>query len=51
MTMLPDGNAVREKPACLSVFRIAMDGTLQFARKYDVEVGDRTMFWMGMVRL
>jgi 6-phosphogluconolactonase len=46
-----DGNAVHEKPACLSVFRIATDGTLQFARKYDVEVGDRTMFWMGMVRL
>jgi 6-phosphogluconolactonase (cycloisomerase 2 family) len=44
-----DGNAVREQPACLSVFRIGTDGTLQFARKYNVEVGDRTMFWMGMV--
>jgi len=38
-------------PACLSVFRIADDGTLDFVRKYDVDVGDRQMFWMGMVAL
>lgn len=44
-----EGGAIHDRPACLSVFRIAADGTLQFARKYDVEVGDRTMFWMGMV--
>jgi len=25
------------------------DGKLTFARKYDVNVGDKTMFWMGMV--
>ena len=36
-------------PACLSVFRIGDDGKLDFVRKYDVEVGDRQMFWMGMV--
>jgi 6-phosphogluconolactonase len=46
-----DGAAVHDRPACLSVFRIESDGKLQFARKYDVEVGDQTMFWMGMVRL
>jgi 6-phosphogluconolactonase (cycloisomerase 2 family) len=38
-------------PACLSLFRIADNGTLDFVRKYDVEVGDRQMFWMGMVGL
>ena len=38
-------------PACLSVFRIGDDGRLAFVRKYDVEVGDRQMFWMGMVGL
>ncbi|HKS88226.1 MAG TPA: beta-propeller fold lactonase family protein [Stellaceae bacterium] len=38
-------------PACLSLFRIGDDGRLDFVRKYDVEVGDRTMFWMGMVGL
>ena len=31
------------------VFRIADDGTLAFARKYDVEVGTVHQFWSGMV--
>jgi 6-phosphogluconolactonase len=44
-----EGASVREVPATLAVFRIADDGTLAFARKYDVDVGDRQMFWMGMV--
>ncbi len=44
-----DGGAIREAPACLSVFRIGGDGKLDFVRKYDVEVGERQMFWMGMV--
>lgn len=44
-----DGGAIRDVPACLSVFRIGADGRLEFVRKYDVEVGDRQMFWMGMV--
>jgi 6-phosphogluconolactonase len=44
-----DGTAIREVPACLSLFRIGADGKLDFARKYDVDVGDRQMFWMGMV--
>ena len=38
-------------PACLSVFRVGPDGTLDFARKYDVDTGDKIMFWMGMVSL
>ena len=46
-----DGGAVRTVPACLSVFRIGADGKLDFARKYDVDVGTRQMFWMGMVPL
>jgi 6-phosphogluconolactonase len=44
-----DGAAIREVPACLSVFRIGVDGKLDFVRKYDVDVGNRQMFWMGMV--
>jgi 6-phosphogluconolactonase len=41
-----------KKPARsnLAVFRINDGGTLDFARKYDVDVGDRTMFSMGMVQ-
>ena len=27
------------------------DGKLTFARKYDIDVGDKSMFWMGMVPL
>jgi 6-phosphogluconolactonase (cycloisomerase 2 family) len=46
-----DGAAIRTVPASLAVFRIGDDGQLDFVRKYDVDVGDKTMFWMGMVRL
>jgi hypothetical protein len=34
-----------------SVFRMGADGKLVFARTYDVEVGDKSMWWMGMVPL
>jgi hypothetical protein len=45
------GGVIRQVPACLSLFRIGDDGRLDFLRKYDVDVGDRQMFWMGMVAL
>ena len=44
-----DGDALRDVPARLSVFRIGDDGRLSFARAYDIPVGDRTIWWMGMV--
>jgi len=37
--------------ASLAVFRIGEDGKLGFVRKYEIDAGDKTMFWMGMVRL
>jgi 6-phosphogluconolactonase (cycloisomerase 2 family) len=46
-----EGAAIRTVPASLAVFRIDDRGKLDFVRKYDVDVGDKTMFWMGMVRL
>jgi len=47
-----DGNNVRIVPAGLAVFRIRADGTLNFVRKYDVELGPgRSLFWMGLVSL
>jgi 6-phosphogluconolactonase (cycloisomerase 2 family) len=46
-----DGAGIRKIPAYLSVFRIADDGRLRFERSYEVDVGDKTMFWMGMVTL
>jgi len=45
-----EGASIRVVPAGLAVFRISDDGNLDFTRKYDVDVGDKTMFWMGMVR-
>ena len=46
-----EGDTVKAVPAGLSVFRIGDDGKLTFVRKYDIEVGSKTMFWMGMVPL
>src|SRR5258706_255447 len=46
-----DGNAIRTAPAGLSVFRIGDDGKLTYVRKYNIDVADKTMFWMGMVKL
>ena len=46
-----EGAAIRTVPASLSVFRIDGNGKLGIVRKYDVDVGSRTMFWMGMVPL
>jgi len=45
-----DGATIRAIPAGLSVFRIGDDGKLTFVRKYDIDVGSKTMFWMGMVQ-
>jgi 6-phosphogluconolactonase (cycloisomerase 2 family) len=44
-----EADAVRAVPAGLTVFRIGDDGKLSFERVYDIEVGNETMFWMGMV--
>ena len=46
-----DGDGVRTVAAGLSVFRMGADGKLTFARTYDIDVGDTTMWWMGMVPL
>jgi 6-phosphogluconolactonase len=46
-----DGANLRQVPCCLSLFRIGDDGKLDFVRKYDIDVGERTQWWMGMVSL
>jgi hypothetical protein len=46
-----DGATVKTLSAGLSVFRIGSDGKLDFARKYDVDVGGKNQFWSGMVAL
>ena len=49
--LVQDGSEVRTVPASLDVFRIGTDGKLTYARKYDIEVGDSSMFWTGLVKL
>lgn len=49
--LVRDGAGMKTVPACLSVFRVGFDGKLDFARTYDVDTGDKIMFWMGMVSL
>ncbi len=44
-----DGDTIRDVPTRLSLFRIASDGRLDFVRAYDIEVGEHTMWWMGMI--
>lgn len=44
-------NEVSTVPASLAVFRVESDGKLNYVRKYDLNVGTRNMFWMGIVPL
>jgi 6-phosphogluconolactonase len=46
-----DAAGLRTVPGGLSVFRIGDDGRLAFVRKYDADVSNAHMFWMGMVAL
>jgi 6-phosphogluconolactonase len=46
-----DKDGVSTVPASLAVFRVRNDGKLEFARKYDLNVGSRNLFWMGIVSL
>jgi len=46
-----DKDGLKIVPASLAVFRVRSDGKLEFARKYDLNVGSRNLFWMGIVAL
>ncbi len=50
ITVREDG-ALRTVPASLDLFRIGADGTLTYIRKYDINVGNGSLFWMGMIGL
>jgi 6-phosphogluconolactonase len=45
------GNSIETISAGFSVYKLGADGKLEFARKYDVDVGTKTQFWSGMVTL
>jgi 6-phosphogluconolactonase (cycloisomerase 2 family) len=44
-------DTVLHVPAAMSVFKVGDDGRLHFVRRYDVERGERTQYWTGMVGL
>jgi 6-phosphogluconolactonase len=46
-----EGGTIKTLTAGLTVCRVGSDGKLDFARKYDVDVGSKTQFWSGMVTL
>jgi 6-phosphogluconolactonase len=46
-----DGDSVRVLSAGLTVYRLQNDGTLHFERVYDIDTGQDTMWWMGMLKL
>ena len=46
-----DGTSIVSVPACLSVFRVGDDGTLDFGRTYNVETSGKFQWWIGMVGL
>jgi len=47
--LVKEGDNVREVSANLAVFEIRGDGTLNFIRKYDVQLAPQDkLFWMGM---
>jgi 6-phosphogluconolactonase len=48
---LRERSAVSVLPAGLSVFRIGLDGKLDYVRRYDLETGKMKQFWIGMVAL
>ena len=43
------GDKVNVIPAALSVFRVGQDGKLTFVRKYDIDTGNFSQWWSGMV--
>jgi 6-phosphogluconolactonase len=46
-----DNGGISMFSAGLSVYRVHGDGKLEFARKYDVDVGAKTQFWSGMLAI
>ena len=46
-----DGAEIKTLSAGITVFRMGSTGKLTFVRKYDVDVGNKTQFWSGMVAL
>jgi limonene-1,2-epoxide hydrolase len=46
-----DGGAANTVPANLATFRILADGRLEFVNRYDIAVGQKPLWWMGLAPL
>jgi 6-phosphogluconolactonase len=46
-----DEGIPRVVPPNLAVFRVREDGKLDFVRQYDIDSGERTLFWVGVSSL
>jgi 6-phosphogluconolactonase (cycloisomerase 2 family) len=44
-----ENGASRTVPTSLSVFKVDDDGKLSFVKKYDIETGNESIHWMGIV--
>jgi hypothetical protein len=44
-----EGGSVTPVSPSLAVFKVREDGKLEYVRQYYIEVGNETMFWMGII--
>ena len=49
--LIRDGAGLKTVPANLATYHVGSDGKLTFARSYDVDTGNASQFWSGMVAL
>jgi hypothetical protein len=49
--LVRNADKIENLSAGLSVYRMGVDGKLEFARKYDVDTAKGTQFWSGIVTL
>jgi hypothetical protein len=49
--LVREGAGLKTVPANLATYHVGPDGRLGFARSYEVDTGDSSQFWSGMVAL
>ena len=49
--LVREGAGLKTVPANLATYHVGPDGRLSFARSYEVDTGDSSQFWSGMVAL
>jgi 6-phosphogluconolactonase len=49
--LMRDGAGLKTVPANIATYHVGPDGKLAFAHSYEVDTGDTSMFWSGMVAL